>query len=218
MQNPTASKSIESGVVSWAVAIGRRPTCPIRGITDSGPPLRLAWRKKDSRSAEISLYAAPCELHACSCALQSPTVLPETFPELTASAQALFWIAHARWIAAPSLTKVLPLTEKGLSGLPESVTAGAEMAPMASPLEEEEEEEEAEPLLALPSDSFADAVELLPSAAACWELPFCPFSPLLALPAEDEEPGVLEGAVADEGVAPACSEALESVLELDEES
>lgn len=106
--------------------------------------------------------------------------------------------------------------------LPESVTAGAEMPPMASPLEEEEEEDEEEveaPPLALPSDSFADAVELLPSAEpACWELPFCPFSPLLALPAEDEEPDVLEGAVADEGVAPACSEALESVLELDEEA
>lgn len=101
--------------------------------------------------------------------------------------------------------------------MPESVTAGAAIPPMASPLEEEEEEEEEEdPPLAFPSDSFADAVELLPSAAACWALPFCPFSPLLALPAEDEEPDVLEGAVADEGVAPACSEALESVLELDE--
>lgn len=71
---------------------------------------------------------------------------------------------------------MLPLTEKGLSGLPESVTAGAEMPPMASPLEEEEEEEEEDPLLALPSDSFADSVELLPPAEpACWALPFCPF-------------------------------------------
>lgn len=76
---------------------------------------------------------------------------------------------------------MLPLTEKGLSGLPESVTAGAEMPPMALPLEEEEEaeeeEEEEDPLLAFPADSFADAVELLPSAAACWALPFCPFAP-----------------------------------------
>lgn len=75
---------------------------------------------------------------------------------------------------------MLPLTEKGLSGLPESVTAGAEMPPMAAPLEEEEaeeEEEEEDPLLAFPADSFADAVELLPSAAACWALPFCPFAP-----------------------------------------
>lgn len=74
---------------------------------------------------------------------------------------------------------MLPLTEKGLSGLPESVTAGAEMPPMAAPLEEEEEaeEEEEDPLLAFPEDSFADAVELLPSAAACWALPFCPFAP-----------------------------------------
>lgn len=34
---------------------------------------------------------------------------------------------------------------------------------------------------------------------------------------EDEEPFVLEDEVADEGVAPACCEALEAVLELDEE-
>lgn len=77
---------------------------------------------------------------------------------------------------------------------------------MALPLEEEEEEEDEEedPLLAFPADSFADAVELLPSAAACWELPFCPFAPWFALPAEDEEPFVLEDEVADEGVAPDC--------------
>lgn len=105
---------------------------------------------------------------------------------------------------------MLPLTEKGLSELPESVTAGAAMPPMASPLWEEEEaveeeEEEEDPLLALPPDSLADAeaVELLPSAvAACWELPFCPFVPL-PLPVEDEEPD-LEDEVADEGVAAAC--------------
>lgn len=40
-------------------------------------------------------------------------------------------MAHARCLAAPSFTKVSPLTEKGRAALPESVTAGAATPPRA---------------------------------------------------------------------------------------
>ena len=80
-----------------------------------------------------------CALHVSSWVLQSPTVKPETLPELTALAHRLFWTEQARWMAADLLTKVSPLTSKGRSELPELVTAGAAMPPMA-PEEEVEEE------------------------------------------------------------------------------
>ncbi|KAL1838232.1 hypothetical protein VTK73DRAFT_4416 [Phialemonium thermophilum] len=76
---------------------------------------------------------AAAALQASSWALQSETDEPGAFPELTASAHWLFWMAQARCTAAALLTKVLPFTAKGRSGLPESVTCGAAMPAMAPP-------------------------------------------------------------------------------------
>lgn len=50
---------------------------------------------------------------------------PVALPPLKALAQALNWMSQLRCTAADLLTKVLPLTLKGLVESPESVTGGA---------------------------------------------------------------------------------------------
>lgn len=99
-----------------------------------------------SRHCHPACQTSYCALHVSSWVLQSPTVKPETWPELTALAHRLFWMEQARWVAADWLTKVSPLTSKGRSALPELVTAGAAMPPMALP---EEADVEVEPDVAL---------------------------------------------------------------------
>jgi hypothetical protein len=42
-------------------------------------------------------------------------VPPASWPALAALAQAFFWMAHERWMAAPAFWKVAPLTAKGRS-------------------------------------------------------------------------------------------------------
>ncbi len=71
--------------------------------------------------------AGAAALHASSWALQSATVVPESFPELTALEQALFWIEHDRWRAAPSPTNVFPLTVNGR--VPDEETTGGAAPP-----------------------------------------------------------------------------------------
>lgn len=56
---------------------------------------------------------------------------PVALPPLKALAQALNWMSQLRCTAADLLTKVLPLTMKGLVESPESVTGGAAMPPRA---------------------------------------------------------------------------------------
>ena len=63
-------------------------------------------------------------LQDASWALQSPTVEPESVPLFTALEQSVFWMEQERWRAAPSPTKVLPLTVKGRVPA-EEVTGGA---------------------------------------------------------------------------------------------
>lgn len=58
---------------------------------------------------------------------QSATEVPERDPELAALEQAVFWMAHERWRAAPSPTKVFPLTVKGR--VPEEETTGGAAPP-----------------------------------------------------------------------------------------
>lgn len=72
-------------------------------------------------------FAGAAALHEVSWALQSETVEPERVPELTAFEQALFWMAHERCRAAPSPTKVLPLTENGR--VPEEEMTGGATPP-----------------------------------------------------------------------------------------
>ena len=61
-------------------------------------------------------------MHAVSCSSHCATP-PASAPELAALAQALCWMAQERWRAAPALTNVAPLTEKGRSEA-EDVTGG----------------------------------------------------------------------------------------------
>jgi len=82
-----------------------------------------------SRACRFTLAEAAA-LHSFSWALQSETE-PSADPLLIALAQALFWMAHDRWRAAPALTKVFPLTEKGRLPADDS-TAGA--APPRAPV------------------------------------------------------------------------------------
>ncbi len=54
-------------------------------------------------------------------------MVPEREPEFTALAQALFWIAQERCKAAPSPTKVFPLTVKGR--VPDEDSTGGAVPP-----------------------------------------------------------------------------------------